>query len=60
MAIVSLLASFSGSNDGGHCLVEHVAEETEPFFLGDLAVTVGIELTEETVESFLVDSRAVT
>ena len=41
-------------------MVEHVAEETEPFFLGDLAVTVGIELTEETVESFLVDSSAVT
>ena len=50
----------SRSDDGGHGLVEHFAEEVDPFFLGDLAVTVGIELGEELSELSLVDVMAAT
>ena len=47
-------------NDGGHSLVEHFAEEVEPFLLGDFTVTVSIELRKEAVEGSGVDAAAFT
>ena len=47
VAIVSLLAGFSGSNHVAHLWVDKAAHESEPFFCGDLAVSVGIDHTEE-------------
>lgn len=48
----------SSGEEGGHLLVEHAAEEVEPFLTGDLAITVGIEGLEEGVEILLGDVLA--
>ena len=46
------------SHASSHDLVEHIAEESEPLLLGDLAVTIGVEGLKELVDLILVHAGA--